>query len=154
MAGTALVSSCLLGLPTRYDGTDNYSSAVTSYLQENNLIPIPVCPEQLAGLATPRLKCWFTCGDGKTVLGGKGIICDESGADVTDIFVNAAEETYKIAELTGCQTAIFKQRSPSCGNGRIHQNGQLVNGQGVTAARLIKAGIQVLSEEDLESEKA
>ncbi len=151
MAKTVLVSSCLLGLPTRYDGSDNYSPVVAEYLQRHKLIPIPVCPEQLAGLPTPRRKCWFICGDGNDVLNGCGSLCDEADNDMTEAFSRAAEETYKIAELTGCKLAILKQRSPSCGTSHIHRNGELRKGMGVAAAKLQKAGIRVLSEDDLEA---
>jgi uncharacterized protein YbbK (DUF523 family) len=149
MAKTALVSSCLLGLATRYDGTDNYSQAVIDYLQKQQLTPIPVCPEQLAGLPTPRRKCWFSSGDGRSLLDNNGRICDEVGKDCTEAFIRAAQQTFKIAELTGCKLAILKQRSPSCGSRQIHQNGQLVSGMGVTAALLQKAGIKLLCEEEL-----
>lgn len=149
MTETVLVSSCLLGLPTRYDGSDNFSQAVADYLQQHQLVPIPVCPEQLAGLSTPRPKCWFRCGNGNDVLNGCGTICDEAGNDLTEIFYRAAAESCKIAELTGSKLAILKQRSPSCGTSQIHQNGQLIGGMGVTAARLQKAGLRVLSENDL-----
>lgn len=149
MAETAIVSSCLLGLPTRYDGTDNYCQAVVDYLQYHNLVPIPVCPEQLAGLATPRLKCWFNKGAGQDVLLGIGSLCDEQGKDQTAVFFRGATETAKIAELTGCKLAILKQRSPSCGNRQVHQNGQLIKGSGVTAAMLKKIGLRVLAEDDL-----
>lgn len=149
MAKTVFISSCLLGLPTRYDGSGNFSQDVADYLQQEQLIPIPVCPEQLAGLPTPRLKCWFRQGTGEDVLSDCGVICDEDDKDVTAAFASAAEESLKIALLTDCKLAILKQRSPSCGSRMVHQNGQLVNGMGVTAARLKNAGISVLSEEDL-----
>jgi len=148
MTETVFVSSCLLGLPTRYDGTDNSCPEIIDYLQQNKLIPIPVCPEQLAGLPTPRLKCWFTQGTGEDVLNGCGSICAEDTQDVTAAFAGTAEQSLKIAEMTGCKRAILKQRSPSCGSVTVHQNGQLVTGMGVTAAMLKKAGIEVLSEED------
>lgn len=150
MAETVIVSSCLLGLPTRYDGSRNYSQGVVDYLQRHKLVPIPVCPEQLAGLATPRHKCWFSEGDGGTLLQGNGRICDELDNEQTAVFLQGAEETGKIAELIGCNLAILKQRSPSCGTRQIHRNGQLVSGLGVTAAMLQKAGLKLLSEEDLE----
>ena len=150
MANPVLVSSCLLGLPTRYDGTDNYSPAVQDYLQEKQLMPIPVCPEQLAGMPTPRPKCWFFRGDGYSVLTGDGAVGSEQGQDVTTAFSQAAKQTLKIAELTGCRLAILKQRSPSCGSRLVHQNGQVITGMGVTAAILKQAGIVVLSEDDLE----
>ena len=149
MAETVLVSSCLLGLATRYDGSDNFDPAVTEYLKAQQLIAIPVCPEQLAGLPTPRPKCWFSRGDGAAVLAGHGVIQDESGKIVTDCFLRAATESYKIAELNNSKLAILKQRSPSCGSRQIYTNGQLVNGMGVTAAMLQKRGLKVLSEEEL-----
>lgn len=149
MAKTALVSSCLLGLATRYDGTDGFNQSVADYLTSNDLIPIPICPEQLAGLSTPRPKCWFSSGDGCSILKGSGEICDETGHRVTALFVGAAQKCRKIAELTNSNLAILKQRSPSCGSRQIHRNGELVEGMGVTAALLKEAGIRVLSEEDL-----
>lgn len=152
MTETAIVSSCLLGLPTRYDGTDNFCQAVADYLQQHKITPIPVCPEQLAGLPTPRLKCWFNRGDGNDVLLGCGSICDEKGKDETEAFFRAAVESCKIAELTGSKLAILKQRSPSCGNSQVYLNGQLNTGMGVTAAKLKQAGLTVLSENDFEPE--
>jgi uncharacterized protein YbbK (DUF523 family) len=149
MSDTALVSSCLLGLPTRYDGTDNHCQDVIDYLSEHQLIPIPVCPEQLAGLSTPRLKCWFIEGDGQNVLAGNGKICDENGEDLTAAFQQGAGQTLKIAQLTNSSLAILKQRSPSCGSCQVHQNGQLISGMGVTAARLKSAGLTIYSEENL-----
>jgi len=149
MAETALVSSCLLGLATRYDGTDNYCQAIIDYLKSNNLIAIPVCPEQLAGLPTPRKKCWFTAGDGDAVLNGNGKICDEAGQEVTETFYRAATETYKIATISNCKLAILKQRSPSCGSRQVHQNRQLIKWMGVAAAKLKAAGLTILAEDDL-----
>lgn len=153
MTETAIVSSCLLGLSTRYDGSGNFCQAVVDYLQQHQITPIPVCPEQLAGLPTPRPKCWFNKGDGNDVLRGCGSIRDEEGRDETDAFFRAAEESLKIAELTGCKLAILKQRSPSCGSRQVYLNGQLNKGMGVTAAKLKQAGLKVLSEDDFESKQ-
>lgn len=150
MTDTILVSSCLLGLPTRYDGSDNLVQAVVDYLTENGYTPVPVCPEQLAGLPTPRPKCWFTQGDGAAVLKGQGRIYDENEKEVTDLFIRGALSSYQIAQLADCSSAILKQRSPSCGCGKIHQNGQIITGLGVTAALLQQKGLKILSEEDLE----
>jgi len=146
---TILVSSCLLGLASRYDGSDNYSQAVADYLQRNSLTPIPVCPEQLAGLPTPRPKCWFTKGTGADILVGRGQIRNAQGGDVSNIFLRGAEQSLKLARLTNCQQAMLKQRSPSCGSRRVHQDGQLVPGMGVTAALLAQQGLTILSEEEL-----
>lgn len=148
---TVLVSSCLLGLKTRYDGTDNRSIAVAEYIKANQLTPIPVCPEQLAGLATPRPKCWFKSGDGKAVIDSDGSICDESGLDVTSIFIRGAKETLKLAILTHCKQAILQQRSPSCGTKMIYLQGKLVTGVGVTTALLRQNDIQVIGDDELAS---
>ena len=69
-----LVSACLLGLPTRYDGKSKRSEKVLDYLQREKLTPIPVCPEQLAGMTTPRDKTFFKAGDGQTVLTGTVLV--------------------------------------------------------------------------------
>lgn len=148
-----LVSSCLLGLKTRYDGTDNYSQDVMNFLIRNKLIAIPVCPEQLAGFPTPRPKCWFNCGDGTDVSDNSGQLLDETGRDVTKHFVHGAQETLKIAGLTGCSMAILQQRSPSCGSKTIYQNNQLKPGMGVTAAILKWNGLQIYSDDNLPPDK-
>ncbi len=144
-----LVSSCLLGLKTRYDRTDNYCQAVIDYIKTHQLLPIPVCPEQLAGLSTPRPKCWFSCGDGLIAIDGHGTLCDEQGRDVTEIFLHGAQECLKIAGLTHCRMAILQQRSPSCGSRKIYLNKKLTEGLGVTAALLKKNGLKVFSDDNL-----
>ncbi|MDX2480051.1 MAG: DUF523 domain-containing protein [Desulfuromusa sp.] len=144
-----LVSSCLLGLKTRYDGTDNYCQAVIDYIENNQLIPIPVCPEQLAGLSTPRPKCWFSRGDGAAVLTGLGELIDEEDCNVTEVFLRGAQECLKIAKLAHCELAIMQQRSPSCGSQKIYLNGELIEGVGVTTALLNKNGLKVFSNDNL-----
>ncbi len=144
-----LVSSCLLGLKTRYDGTDNYSRAVIDFIRANQFIPVPVCPEQLAGLPTPRPKCWFSHGDGMAVLSGQGQLVSEEGNDVTELFRHGAEECLKLATLTGCKMAILQQRSPSCGSQKIYLNEQLVEGVGVTTALLKQNGFKIFSDDSL-----
>ena len=144
-----LVSSCLLGLTTRYDGSDNFSQAVADYLQRHRLLPIPVCPEQLAGMPTPRPKCWFTRGTGNDLLCGEGEIRNELGDVVNAAFLRGADQCLQVARLTGCTRAILKQRSPSCGSRQVHQNGRLVDGMGVAAALLARHEIELLGEEEL-----
>jgi len=149
MSRNVLVSSCLLGLETRYDGSSNDCQAVFDYLATQQLTPIPVCPEQLAGLPTPRPKCWFTAGSGETLLAGSGALINEQGEDVSALFLHGARQSLKLAQLIDCRVAILKQRSPSCGSKKIYRNGELLSGAGVTAALLKENGIQVLSEEDV-----
>lgn len=144
-----LVSSCLIGLKTRYDATDNYCQAVVDYIETNQLTPIPVCPEQLAGLSTPRPKCWFSHGDGAAALAGNGKLIDENGRNVTEAFLHGAQECLKVAKLTHCKMAILQQRSPSCGSQKIYLNEELIEGVGITAALLSKNGLNVFSDDNL-----
>lgn len=144
-----LVSACLLGLPTRYDGTAKRSEAVIDYLEREQLLPIPVCPEQLAGLPTPREQTFFQAGDGHAVLAGVGTVVSVSGQSMNAPFCRGAQAILDIAQLSGCQRALLKERSPSCGVHRIYRGSEPVSGMGVTTARLVAAGIVVLSEEDL-----
>lgn len=144
-----LVSACLLGLPTRYDGKHKNNDRVCKHLREKGLQPIPVCPEQLAGLPTPRPKCWFDNGDGESLLAGLGRLVRSDGKEMNPDFIRGAEVTLQIARLTGCQTALFKEGSPSCGVGRIYQQQQSVAGQGVTTALLRRNGLRVYGEEDI-----
>ncbi len=144
-----LVSACLLGLNTRYDGKSKPVTAVSDFLQHHNLLPIPVCPEQLGGLPTPRLSCSFSCGDGEAVLNGSGELQNLHGEIVTDKFITGARQTLEIAIITGCTTAILKQRSPSCGSNMIYQGDNAVAGKGVTAALLEQHGLTIFSEDSL-----
>lgn len=144
-----LVSACLLGLPTRYDGKAKRSQAVMEYLQRENLLPIPVCPEQLAGMSTPREKTFFKSGSGLDVLAGKGHAVSESGESMNDIFCRGAWMVLQIGHLSNCRRALLKERSPSCGVHLIYRGEARVPGTGVTTALLIKEGFEVFSEEDL-----
>ena len=144
-----LVSACLLGLPTRYDGATKRSQAALDWLARENLLPIPVCPEQLAGLPTPREQTRFSSGDGQSVIAGHGEVVSITGTNMNQTFLKGARETLFIARLTGCRRALLKERSPSCGVHRIHCGEDLVDGNGVTTALLIDAGIAVMSETDL-----
>jgi uncharacterized protein YbbK (DUF523 family) len=144
-----LVSACLLGVNCRYDGTNNLQQRVMDYLDANNLLPVPICPEQLGGLPTPRGKVWFTRGDGRGLCNGAAQLTDERGENPAAAFLRGARETLKIAQSCRCKTAILKERSPSCGSTRIHRNGKLTDGVGITCALLQQAGLQVFSEENL-----
>lgn len=144
-----LVSACLLGLPTRYDGKAKQCAAVINFLQRENLVPIPICPEQLAGMTTPRDKTYFQCGDGEDVLNGTGNVVSASGLSMNDVFCRGAELSLQTARVCDCQRALLKERSPSCGVHQIYRGTDKVPGAGVTAALLIKEGLTVISEEDL-----
>lgn len=105
-------------------------------------ILIPVCPEQLGGLSTPR----------EAAERKRKKVMTKSGKDVAQNFERGAKETLRIAKLFGIKEAILKQRSPSCGCGQIYDgtfSGKTIKGDGVTAALLKKNDIKVISEEDL-----
>lgn len=135
-----LVSSCLVGLSCRYDGTDNKSEAVLKYLEGKQWMP--VCPEQMGGLKTPR--------DPAEII--KDRVMTKEGADVTPEFVKGADEVARLARLTGATEAILKSRSPSCGSGKIYDgtfSRVLIPGDGLASRALKKMGLAVRSEEDL-----
>lgn len=125
-----LVSACLLGLCTRYDGrTKTHHQCLA---QITGTICIPICPEQLGGLPTPREAADIVGGDGTSVLAGTAGVFTKSGIDVTAEFIRGAEQVLQIATLQNVSMAFLKARSPSCA----------VTGKtGVTAALLRSAGI-------------
>ncbi|MBZ4661329.1 MAG: hypothetical protein JG779_483 [Thermotoga sp.] len=142
-----LVSACLLGLPTRYDGRSVADERVLSLLERHDLIP--VCPEQLGGLPTPRPRCEIYGGCGWT---GKERVLDEFGSDRTENFLKGAETTLKVARLLKVDLAILKSKSPSCGKKFVYDgsfSGRLVPGKGVTAFVLERNGVEVLDETEI-----
>ena len=145
-----LVSACLLGVRCRYDGTSAREPKLLKLAKKERLVPI--CPEQLGGLPTPREPAWIVGDDGSDVLKGVAKVISRSGGDVTENFRRGAEEALRVAKLFGAREAILKARSPSCGCGKIREPfsfDKLREGDGVTAALLKKNGIKVVSEESL-----
>jgi len=139
-----LVSACLLGQKTRYDGKDATNSSLIDLIRSNEIIPIPVCPEQLGGLPTPREPCWFIGGDGNDVLENKAkVIGIKSKMDFTQNFVKGARLTLELAKLLNIRQAYFKENSPSCGVKYVWINGEKRAGTGVTTALLKNHGIDV-----------
>lgn len=139
-----LVSACLLGLKCRYDGTEKADERVLGLLEREDITLIPVCPEQLGGLATPRAA---------SERKGQGV-WNKLGEDVTACYEEGARQALKLAGLYHCDTAILKERSPSCGCGKIYDGsftGILTEGDGVTAELFKAHGIKVVGESRLES---
>lgn len=135
-----LVSACLLGVPCRYDGSGKADENIIRLMNKYELIP--VCPEIFGGLATPR--------DPSEIIDGR--VITRSGKDVTKEYVTGAEETLRLAKLYGCKKAILKERSPSCGFGKIYDgtfSKAVVVGNGITANLLTENGIAVAGETDL-----
>ena len=126
-----LVSACLAGLCTRYDGRRVEDRACLARLQGRTWVP--VCPGQLGGLPTPRAPADIVGGDGDAVLEGTARVIDAEGADVTEPFIRGAEMVVEIARRQRAEEVLLKARSPSCGVARL----------GVTAALLRKNGFRV-----------
>ena len=138
---TVLVSACLLGLKTRYNGGDALDLDLAESLKGFSIVP--VCPEQLGGLPTPRPRAEITEGDGISVIEKMSRVMDETGADRTAEFLKGAEEVLKIARLTDAHMAYLKEKSPSCGVKTITKKGNAVRGAGVTTALLKKEGLKI-----------
>ena len=136
-----LISGCLLGLNCKYDGGNNYDERVNKLKQKYNLIPC--CAEIMGGLSTPR--------DPSEIIGDK--VISNKGKDVTKEYKKGAEEVLKLAKFYNVKFAILKQRSPSCGHGVIYDgtfSHTKKEGNGVTADLLLKNGIDVLGEDDID----
>lgn len=134
-----LISRCLLGEPCRYDGQSRPVPAIQQ-LEEAGHILIPVCPEVAGGLATPRPPAERQK-DGRVV--------NEVGEDVTEAYRKGAELAVTLAQKYGCQAAILKAKSPSCGSGTIYDgtfSRSLVSGWGVAAEQLRELGLTVVDE--------
>jgi len=148
-----LISACLLGVQCNWDGRANINREVIRLVNAD--IVIPVCPEQLGGLRTPRPPQEIQGGGGDDVLDGRGRVVNSDGEDVTRAFLRGAEETLKIATLLRVTEFIGKATSPSCGCGKIYDgsfSGIVIRGDGVTSALLKRHGIKVVAEDKLSSE--
>ncbi|WJH33424.1 DUF523 domain-containing protein [Paenibacillus sp. CC-CFT747] len=142
-----LISACLAGLSTTYDGRDNYREEIAELLKQGKALI--VCPEQLGGLPTPRPPAEIVGGNGADVLDGTAKVITNGGHDVTAEFIRGAQQTLKIAESVKARYAILKESSPSCGGTLIYDGTYSKTKQpgfGVTSALLRRHGIEVYSE--------
>ena len=131
-----LVSGCLLGLNCRFDGKNNYTKEIDEFLQDYSVIPI--CPEIMGGLPTPRI--------GAERVADRVITAD--GRDVTEQFRKGAEEVLFLAKKYNVKKALLKLRSPSCGSDKIYDGtftNTVTKGDGVTAELLKKNGIEIIT---------
>ena len=138
-----LISACLIGLNCKYNGGNNYHEKALELVQKGEAIPI--CPEQLGGLHTPRTPAEIR------VLDCEKYVISQDGNDVTEEFTRGAEEILKLAQQLHITKAIMKSKSPSCGKGMIYDGsftGKLVEGNGITAELLIQHGIEVITMEE------
>ncbi|MFM7201280.1 MAG: DUF523 domain-containing protein [Myxococcota bacterium] len=139
-----LVSACLTGLACRYDGRSKPSPRLEALLGGRQMIP--VCPEELGELGTPRPPATLSGGDGHEVWAGRAeVVRVEDGASLTAAFITGAERAY--ANASDASAAILKARSPSCGCGETEIDGAKRPGDGVFAALLKTQGIPVFTDE-------
>ena len=129
-----IVSACLAGLNCRFDCRSQERAEVVALVQEG--LAIPVCPEQMGGLSTPRDPSEQKDGRIKT----------NKNIDVTDSYKLGAEEALKVAKLLGIKKAILKSRSPMCGVHQIYDgtfSGNLIKGRGVLSELLYQEGFEL-----------
>ena len=135
-----IVSACLAGINCAYDGQSRSCEKVIEMVRNHEAIP--VCPEQLGGLTTPRIPAEIQ----------KGRVINQTGEDVTEYFNRGAREALRIAKLVNCKEAILKTHSPSCGFGNIYDgtfSHTKIKGNGIFAEMLVKEGIEVMTEKEV-----
>lgn len=134
-----IISACLLGENCKYNGGNNYCREAALLSEWFNLIP--VCPECFGGLSVPRMP--------NEIINGR--VLSKDGADNTQAYEDGAEKTLYIANENNCCYAVLKERSPSCGFGRIYDgtfSGVLTDGNGITADLLDRNGIRIFGESE------
>ena len=142
-----LISACLLGVACRYAGLSKPldTEIIEKLRKEYHLIP--VCPEVMGGLPTPRIPAEISS-DGK--------VFRQDGVDVSENYIRGAKEALRLAEIFQCDTALLKEKSPSCGAGKIYDGSfskTLTEGNGISAELLQKNGIRIVGESKIFSEK-
>lgn len=139
-----LVSACLAGINCKYNGGNNYNEKIFNLVKEGKAIP--VCPEQLGGLTTPRKSSEIK------MIDGKRYVINKEGIDVTEEFEKGAEEVLTLVKKLDIKKAILQSRSPSCGRDKIYSGNfdrNLVDGNGILVDLLLKNGIEVINSDDI-----
>lgn len=140
---TILISACLLGVACRYDGCSKPLEREIIETLKKKYHLIPVCPEIMGGLTTPRLP---------SEISSNGNVVRRDGTDVTENYLRGAKEALRLAKIFDCEGAIMKERSPACGSGKIY-NGTftktLTDGDGIAASLLKQNGITVIGESEI-----
>jgi uncharacterized protein YbbK (DUF523 family) len=139
-----IVSACLAGVNCRYNGKNHEDARIVQLVKEGKALPI--CPEQLGGLQTPRNPAEI-----KKETKDVTRVITKNGENVTEQFAIGAKETLRLCKLYNCKVAILKSLSPSCGSNQIYDGTfkkVIVEGDGLTARLLKENGIIVLTEND------
>ena len=135
-----IISACLVGIPCRWDAVSKPKEKIIEMLKLGEVIPL--CPEQLGGLTTPR--------EPSEIVGD--MVISKSGKDVTEEFHRGAKITLDIAKELNCTKAILKAKAPSCGCNKIYDgtfSRKLISGDGITAKLLKENGIEIITEEEI-----
>ena len=139
-----LISACLLGASCKYNGGNNAMPPALLAALEARYRLVPVCPERDGGLPTPRLPSERK----------ENRVLNRAGEDVTEAFRRGAQLALETARREGCRLALLKERSPSCGSGKIYDgsfSGTLIPGDGVAAALLKEHGLAVFGESQIQA---
>ncbi|MFJ7882702.1 DUF523 domain-containing protein [Pseudomonas sp. NPDC096917] len=151
MSSKVLISRCLLGHRVRYDaGASGPYDQLAKWQDEGRVIAL--CPEVAGGLPIPRAAAEIPGGQGLDVLNGSAQVITTEGENVTEAFVSGANQALALVKQHNIRIAVLKANSPSCGNRLTYDgtfSGTKVEGQGVTAALLSAAGVQVFNELEL-----
>ena len=135
-----MVSACLAGVNCKYNGGNNRNEKVLAFMEGHEVVP--VCPEVMGGLPTPRFPCEIV----------NGIVINTEGESKDKEYRTGAAICLEIAKEQGIDLAILQSRSPSCGVRQIYDGtftGKLIEGSGVFARLLMENGFKVLDAEDL-----
>lgn len=133
------VSACLLGENCKYNGENNYSFSLVKILENHQVIPI--CPEVMGGLPTPRTPAEVV----------NGVVLTKEGRSVDAEFKKGAEIALDLVKKYGADLVVLQSRSPSCGVGVIYDgsfNGKLIEGNGIFVKALNKEGIKAIDVEE------
>lgn len=140
-----MVSACLIGARTAYDGRDRLSMPLAAALSGMKVVAF--CPEQLGGLPTPRAPSEIRSPAGRDP-DCRLRVLSEDGDDVTEAFARGARESVHLATRLGCSVAVMKPRSPSCSPGGLYDGtftGRVIEGKGLAARALEDEGVRVMT---------
>ena len=147
MQKKVLISACLLGKNCRYNGGHSKLNELNKFDVEW----IPVCPEELGGLGTPRPSAEMQ-ENAETILNGKGKIITNKGKNVTSEFIQGAEKSLQLGLGAEVKIAVLKSKSPSCGIGKIYDGSftkTLKTGNGIFAHLCHKNDITCISSDNI-----
>ena len=135
-----MVSACLLGENCKYNGQNNYSEKLATFLKDHTVIP--VCPEVFGGLPIPRSSCEIVNNE----------VLSKDGKSFTNEYLKGANMALDIARKEKVDLMILQSRSPSCGVNQIYDgtfSGNKIKGHGIFANLAINEGYKVMDIEDL-----